>query len=94
MKSFLIISFFCFLSVAAIAIPKAPANLNDTTISITDDDVINNIVAGRVLKLLLAYDLLKAGASDAELASQTGTHPYFVRDLKSEAKNYKRDDKI
>ncbi|MEI6851506.1 MAG: DUF4783 domain-containing protein [Bacteroidota bacterium] len=45
MKSFLLISFFCFLSVAAIAIPKVPTNHNDTTVSITDDDVINNIVA-------------------------------------------------
>ena len=54
--------------------------------------LINNIVAARVQKLLLAHDLLKAGASDSELASQTGTPPYYVRDLKSEAKNYKREE--
>ena len=54
--------------------------------------LINNIVSSRVQKLLLTLDLLRAGATDAVLASQTGTPPYYIRDLKSEAKNYKREE--
>jgi hypothetical protein len=45
MKSFLLISFFSILSLAAIAFPKAPINYNDTTFSVVNEDVINNIVA-------------------------------------------------
>jgi len=54
--------------------------------------LINRIVTSRIQKLLLIHDLLKTGASDAELASQTGTAPYFIRDLKFESKNYKREE--
>lgn len=54
--------------------------------------LINNIVTSRVQKLLLTNDLLDSDASDAELASQTSTPPYYVRDLKIEAKKYRRDE--
>jgi len=54
--------------------------------------LLNNIVTTRMQKLLLASDLLESGATDAELASQTSTNLFFVRDLKSEAKKYKREE--
>jgi len=54
--------------------------------------LINNIVSSRVQKLLLTHDLLDSGVSDAELASKTSTPPFYVRDLKVEAKKYKREE--
>lgn len=54
--------------------------------------LINKIVTSRVQKLLLTFDLLDSGASDAELASKTITPPYYVRDLKTETKKYKREE--
>ena len=54
--------------------------------------LINNIVSSRIQKLLMAHDLIKAGATDGEIASNTSTPPFFVRDLKTELKNYKRDE--
>jgi DNA polymerase-3 subunit delta len=54
--------------------------------------LINNIISSRMQKLLLTHDLVVAGASDGELASQTSTPPFYVRDLKTEAKKYKRDE--
>ena len=54
--------------------------------------LINNIVASRVQKLLLALDLLKAGAPDGELASRTGIPPFYIHNLKSETKKYKREE--
>jgi hypothetical protein len=74
MKSFLFISFFCFLSVAAIATPKIPVNFNDTIISVVNDDVISNIAAaitvGDAKKLATYFN----STVDLTLPSGDGTY--------------------
>jgi hypothetical protein len=86
MKSFLLISFFCILSVAAVAIPKAPAILNDTTISIADDDVINNIVlaitAGDAKKLASYFN------STVDLTVPSGDGTYSKSQAEMIVKNF------
>jgi hypothetical protein len=86
MKSFVLISFFCLLSVAAIATPKAPTNNNDTNVSVVNDDVINNIVAaiaaGDAKKLATYFN------SSVDLTIPSGDGTYSKSQAEMIVKNF------
>ncbi len=86
MKSFILISFFCFFSFAVIAAPSAPTNNRDTSIAIADDDIITNIVAaitaGDAKKLAVYFN------STVDLTVPSGDGTYSKSQAEMIVKNF------
>jgi DNA polymerase III subunit delta len=54
--------------------------------------MILSIITGRVKKLLNGHDLMAENTSDAEMAKETGVHPFYLNDFKREVKSYKKEE--
>ena len=56
--------------------------------------LINFMISSRIKKLLTACDIIRDNpkVQDVELAGSVGLKPYFVRDIRAELRNYKREE--
>ena len=56
--------------------------------------LINFMMISRIKKLLMACDIMKENprTQDIDLAKHVGLPPFFVKDLRAELRNYKRDE--